>query len=193
MPNKGKNLPAQTFGEMVESGEQQRKTSKLYKAESAAFVNEQLSALLQKTTAELAEAATAEPVSLQDTNEVKRRTMLYLRACETSCCFPSVVGLARSMGLSRQALYDAIWRKSPPATAQWLELCRDTFSDVLAESALRNNCNSIVSIFLQKAVYGLRESVELELSQKNVSGPLEPVTDPEERRRRIEAAVVDEE
>ena len=26
---------------------------------------------------------------------------------------------------------------------------------------MRNNCNSIVSIFLQKAVYGLREAVEL--------------------------------
>lgn len=161
MTNKGKNLPAQSFTEMVEDGEQQRKTSKLYRAASAEFVNEQLSALLQKTTGELAEAATAEPVSLQDTEEVKRRTVLYLRACEKASCFPSVSGLARSMGLSRQAIYDTIWRKSPPATAAWLEICRDTFSDILAESALRNNCNSIVSIFLQKAVYGLRESVEV--------------------------------
>ena len=65
------------------------------------------------------------------------------------------------MGLSRQAVYDCMWRKSPPETAAWLELCRDTFSDILSESALKNNCNSIVSIFLQKAVYGLRESVEV--------------------------------
>lgn len=161
MTNKGKNLPAQSFSEMIESGERQRKTSKLYKAESAAFVDERLSDLLKRTTAELAEAATTEPVSLQDTDEVKRRTVLYLRACEKTSCFPSISGLARSMGLSRQALYDCIWRQSPPATAAWLEICRDTFSDILAESALRNNCNSIVSIFLQKAVYGLRESVEV--------------------------------
>ena len=62
--NKGKNLPVQGFTEMVEDGQQQRKSSKLYRAESAAFVNEQLSALIGKTTAELAEAATTEPVSL---------------------------------------------------------------------------------------------------------------------------------
>lgn len=161
MNNKGKNLPSQSFTEMVEDGQRQRKTSKLYRAESAAFVNEQLSALIGKTTAELAEAATTEPVSLQDTNEVKKRTILYLKACEEASCFPSIVGLSRSMGLSRQSLYDCVWRRSPPATAEWLEICRDTFSDILAESALRNNCNSIVSIFLQKAVYGLREAVEL--------------------------------
>lgn len=161
MTNKGKNMPAQTMDEMVEEGQQKRKQSKLYKAESAQFVDSQLSALIGKTSAELAEAATSEPVSLRDTAEVKKRTILYLKACEKAACFPSIVGLARSMGLSRQAVYDVIWRKSPAETAAWLELCRDTFSDILAESALRNNCNSIVSIFLQKAVYGLRESVEI--------------------------------
>ena len=161
MNNKGKNLPAQTFTEMVEDGQQQRKTSKLYKAESAAFVDEQLSALIGKTTAELAEISTTEPISLSDTDTVKARTLLYMRACQESSSFPSISGLARSMGLSRQSLYDTIWRRSPLATAQWLEVCRDTFSDILAESALRNNCNSIVSIFLQKATYGLRETVEV--------------------------------
>lgn len=152
---------AQTYSEMVEAGQQQRKSSRLYKAASAQFVDEQLSALINKTAAELAEIATAEPISLADTGKVKERTMLYLKACEESACFPSVVGLARSMGLSRQTLYDCIWRRSPAATAAWLEMCRDAFSDILGESALRNNCNSIVSIFLQKAVYGLRESVEI--------------------------------
>lgn len=193
MTNKGKNLPAQSFAEMVEDGEQQRRTSKLYKAESAAFVDERLSDLLKRTTAELAEAATTEPVSLQSTADVKARTILYLRACEAASCFPSFAGLARSMGLSRQALYDCIWRKSPPATAAWLEICRDCFSDILAESALRNNCNSIVSIFLQKAVYGLRETTTIELTQSASNGLLDPVTDAEERHRRIESAVVDDE
>ena len=193
MTNKGKNLPAQNFTEMVEDGEQQRKTSKLYKAESAAFVDEKLSDLLKRTTAELVEAANMEPVSLQDTATVKARTVLYLRACEAASCFPSFAGLARSMGLSRQALYDCIWRKSPPATAAWLEVCRDTFSDILAESALRNNCNSIVSIFLQKAIYGLKETSTIELTQPATNGLLDPVTDPEERRRRIMEAVIDDE
>lgn len=189
MTNKGKNLPAQTMEEMVAEGTQKRKQSKLYKAESAEFVNDQLSALIGKTTGELAEAATAEPVSLRDTAEVKRRTVLYMKSCEESACFPSIVGLARSMGLSRQALYDCIWRKSPAATAEWLEMCRDTFSDILAESALRNNCNGIVSIFLQKAVYGLRESVEIVAKTET---PMGDIMSPEELARRIEGVVIDD-
>lgn len=156
----GKNLP-QTMEEMVEEGVQQRKQSKLYKAESAAFVNSQLSALINRTTQELADISSTPEVSLRDVEEVKRRTILYMKACEEACAFPSIMGLSRSMGLSRQAVYDCMWRKSPPETAAWLEVCRDTFSDILSESALKNNCNSIVSIFLQKAVYGLRESVEV--------------------------------
>lgn len=147
-----------------------------------------MSALIAKTTQELAEAATAGPISLTDTAEVKRRTIIYLRACEESSSFPSVNGLARSLGLSRQALYDTISRKSPAKTAEWLELCRDSFSDILAEASLRNNCNSITAIFLQKAVYGLRESVEIVASKPE--NPLGPEIDPEELRRRIEDNIV---
>lgn len=160
------NFPAQTFSEMVETGQERRKTSKLYKAESAEFVDDRLTALISKTTAELAGAATAEPVGLRDTDEVKRRTVLYLKACEETATFPSVSGLARSMGLTRRAIYRCIERRSPSATAEWLELVRDTFSDILSESALRNNCNSITAIFLQKALYGLRETVELVATQQ---------------------------
>lgn len=161
MKNHGNNVPAQTFPEMVEAGTEQKKQSKLYKAESAEFVDERLSALVGKTVAELATAAESRPVSLADTDLVKERTILYLKACEATSTFPSVAGLARSMGLSRQALYDVMWRQSPPRTAEWLELCRDSFSDILAEASLRNDCNNITAIFLQKALYGLRESVEI--------------------------------
>lgn len=161
MKNHGNNTPAQTFQEMVAEGTEQKTKSKLYKVEASQFVDERLAALIAKTTDELTTAATAEPVTLADTGEVKRRTVYYLKACEASSSFPSIAGLARSMGLSRQAVYDCIWRHSPAKTADWLELCRDSFSDILAEASLRNDCNNITAIFLQKALYGLRESVEI--------------------------------
>ena len=69
---------------MVESGTERRKNSSLYRAQSAEFVDGELSALIAKTAEELTTAATAEPISLSDTQEVKRRTVLYLRACEES-------------------------------------------------------------------------------------------------------------
>lgn len=158
--NKGKQN-ALTFPEMVEVEKGRKTSSKLYKAESAEFVDERLSALIAKTSAELVEVATSKRITLSDIETVKERTVLYLRACEESSTFPSITGLARALGLTRRALYLCIETRSPAPAAEWLELCRDTFSDILAESSLRNNCNSIASIFIQKALYGLRESIEI--------------------------------
>ena len=168
--NHGRNLPAQSMDEMIESSRQQRQSSKLYKAQSAEFSEMRISELISRTAAQLADAATKEPVSLTDTDEVKRRTILYLKACEAAACFPSINGLALSMGLTRQALYDVIWRHNPAATADWLELCRDSFSDILADASLKNNCNNITAIFLQKALYGLRETVEIVAKTENPIG-----------------------
>lgn len=187
MKNHGNNSPAQTFQEMVETGSEQKKQSKLYRVESSQFVDERLSALVAKTASELAEAAEHDPVSLKDVETVKRRTILYLKACETASNFPSVAGLARSMGLSRQALYDCIWRKAPPETARWLELFRDSCSDMLAEASLRNDCNGVVSIFLQKALYNLRETVEI---VAKTDEPLGTVPDQRALEERIAGSVV---
>lgn len=187
--NHGKNLPAQTFGEIVEDGQAKRKQSKLYKAESAEFVNDCISALVAKTTSELAEIATAEPVSLSDVEEVQRRTVIYLKGCEAASCMPSMAGLARSMGLARRSLYYCIDHQQPQKTAAWLELCRDSFSDMLAETALRNNCNGIVAIFLQKSIYGLRESLEIVAKQET---PLGPILEDDELKKRIEANLADD-
>lgn len=187
MKNRGNNTPAQTFPQMVEAGTEQKRQSKLYKAESAQFVDERLSALVGKTAAELATAAEAKPVSLADTELVKERTILYLKACEASSSFPSVAGLARSMGLSRQALYDCVWRRSPPSTAEWLELCRDSFSDILAEASLRNDCNNITAIFLQKALYGLHETIEVVAKAEE---PLGTTPDQRALEERIAGSVV---
>lgn len=68
-------------------------------------------------------------------------------------------------------------------TAAWLELFRDSCSDILAEAGLRNNCNGVVSIFLQKALYNLRESVEI--VAKRDDGPLGPLADKAALEQRI--------
>lgn len=184
--NHGKNVPAQSFPEMVEAAGEKRKQSKLYRAESAEFVDGRIKALISKTAAELAEVATTEPVSLKDTEKVKERTMLYLMACQNAACVPTIVGLATSMGLSRQAIYDCIWSQSPLYTAKWLELCKDAFSNLLTEAALRGETEKITSIFVQKAVYGLKESIEI-IAKNN--SPLGPPVDPEELERRINANI----
>lgn len=175
--------------EMIESGRQQRQSSKLYRVQSAAFAEARIAELISKTTKELGEVAKTEPVSLSDTATVQERTILYLRACQDAAALPSVAGLARSMGLTRRSLYHCIENRSPAATAHWLEVCRDAFSDVLSDTALRNDCNSIVAIFLQKAQFGLRETVEIVAKTEN---PIGEEINPEVLAERIAGSVVDD-
>ena len=113
---------------------------------------------------EVAEFATKERVALEDLKEIQKRSILYLRACEESGTFPSSLGLARSLGYSDRALRH--WRSKQPntETAQWLEMFNDTCADILSQSALKNNANNIMAIFLNKALYDFRETSELVLT-----------------------------
>lgn len=168
--NKGK-LPAQSYGEMLVAGQELRKTSKLYRAESTVFNDGRISALTAKTGAELAAAATSKRIALDEIDEVKCRTLAYLKACEEAAIIPSMSGLARSFGMTRRALELCIERQSPAPAAEWLALVKDAFADVLAESALRKTCDSITGIFLMKSLFGFRESIEIVPGrQENIFG-----------------------
>lgn len=164
---KGKN-ETQSMDEMLEdmnaAKERGLTTSKgrsVYKVESGEYQETKLRELISMNVKELAEVATKERVSLEDVDEVKRRTVYYMKACEESGTFPSSLGLARSLGYSDRALRH--WRNKQPntKTAQWLELVSDMCADILSQSALKNNANNIMAIFLNKALYELRESSEL--------------------------------
>lgn len=156
----GKLLP-QTPLEMMESEQARRAGSKLYKQASAEFVDQQITDMVTETAQELERAAKAEPVSLTDTDRVIEITLDYVRACAQASTVPSIVGLSRSLGMTRAAIYDVITRGSQKATARWLEIVKDSFSEMLGNSALRNGTNTITSIFLLKALYDYRESNEI--------------------------------
>ncbi|MGN0360356.1 MAG: terminase small subunit [Hominisplanchenecus sp.] len=190
MKTTGKN-PAQSYEEMTETMEEARenglalsKGNSIYKQQAGEYKKGELSTLLQAKTQELVEVATREKVSLADSEEVKRRTIVYLRACEETSTFPSALGLARSLGYSDRALRN--WRNKQPLseTAQWLEMFNDLCADVLNQSALDNNANSIVAIFLNKAMYGFRETNELVLTPNTSQLEEEAAYSAEEIRKR---------
>lgn len=171
MSTTGKN-PAQSYSEMTESMTASkekglvtnRTRSSVYKVESGEYQENKLRELIAATTPKLVEAATKEKVSLEDIETVKERTIMYLRACEETGTFPSSIGLARSLGYSDRALRN--WRnyKSDTETAQWLEMFNETCADILNQSALKNNANSIFAMFIDKALYGFVEKNELVLT-----------------------------
>ena len=155
------------MNEAKEKGLSVRKGQSIYKKESGEYQEDKLRELVSCHIAEVVEYATKEKVALEDLEEVQKRTVIYLRACEESGTFPSSLGLARSLGYSDRALRH--WRSKQPRTktAQWLEMFNDTCADILAQSALKNNANNIMAIFLNKALYDFRETSELVLTPSN--------------------------
>lgn len=187
--NKGKQ-DAQSYEEMTDDmteskkkGLAVRRGNSLYKAQSGEYQEDKLKELVAANTTELAKAATKEKVALENIEEVQKRTIIYLRACEETGTFPSMLGLARSFGYSSRALNH--WRQNKPKTetAQWLEMFSDCCADILSQSALKNNANSIVSIFLSKSMYGLRETNELVITPNTVQDDEEVYSADEIRKR----------
>jgi hypothetical protein len=168
MGNKKGHHDAQSLSEMLDSMSEAkeqalspRRGQSIYKKESGEYQEEKLKDLIALNLNELGELATKERVALEDVNEVKKRSVIYLRACQETSTFPSSLGLARSLGYSDRALRH--WRSKQPntETAQWLEIFNDMCADILSQSALKNNANNIMAIFLNKALYEMRETSEL--------------------------------
>ena len=178
----GRNLPM-TYNAMLEDAHSVKDNSKLYKAKSLEISDARISQLVARCAIELSSSASNKPLALSNTDEVKTRTIAYITACAEASCFPSVNGWARSMGLSRNAIYDYRNRNPEHETSKWIDLTLDAFSEVLTESALRNNCNSIVAIFIQKAQYGMHEQDE-HIIKPIVENPLGAPLSTEEIRER---------
>lgn len=139
----------------------------LYKREANQFKEDELRALIGAKLEELAEFSTREQIKLTDTAAVKRRSVIYLKACQKAGTFPSNIGLAHALGYSARHLRYFRERKAAHDTAKWLDLFSELCADILTQSALRNNCNAIVSIFISKAVYGFREQSEVIISSQD--------------------------
>ncbi len=154
-----KNAPM-SYNSMIEDARSVKTNSKLYKAKSLEISDARISELVAQCAVELLNSASCKPITLNDTETVKQQTITYISACAEAACFPSVNGWARSMGFSRNALYDFRNRNPEHETSRWIDMTLDAFSEIITQSALRNNCNSIVAIFIQKAQYGMREQNE---------------------------------
>lgn len=171
-----KNLP-QSYSEMVADG-QEKKNNRLYRAESSDYIDGKLTELVNLKAAELAEVAdTKRKVRLSDLEAVQERTILYIKSAAETATIPTFSGLARSCGLSTEAL-NLHMRKYPndPVT-EWLQIVHDQFADTLAEAAMKNLVNSIVSIFSLKARSGWKDSVVIETPVQQ--SPLGPEVDAE--------------
>lgn len=159
-----KEIMTQT--EMIATEKQKRATSKIYKGEAMQLTDDAISGIVSRGLAELVNAD-REKIDMADAEQVKKVSLEYIHSCAAASTLPSVAGLARAMGCARWTLYHWM-KKRDTDTGRWLSMCQDLFSDLLSEGALRNNVNGIVAIFLQKAQYGLRDNVTIDVNQVQV-------------------------
>lgn len=188
--NKGKK-PAQTTAEMVEclAENKERQISRsrgqgLYPKERNEVVESTISKLVGMSFEQMGNLATSENISLSDITEVKKRSLIFLKACEENSVFPSLSGLARCLGYSRREL--EYWRSNHPnsETAKWLDSFVDVCAEILHQAALTKSTSEITTIFLSKALYGMTETSRLELSQ--VQGTIKPEIDTDALRAEYE-------
>lgn len=130
-------------------------------------------------------------VKFSDLGDVKRRVGSYLTACQEAAAIPTMSGLALSFGVTRQAIYKFVNEHKESASAEYLETVRELMADCLVSAGLGKSTDAAVTIFILKNHHNYADRVEI-APVKEDFGPLGPLENPEELRRRIEANVVDD-
>lgn len=154
-----KNLP-QTYEDAVESCEKQR-ASKIYKTESLELTDARIGEQIGRSIEELESIVGGKNIPITDTARLQAQTILYLKACQKTSTMPSMSGLSRSCGRTRQGFYNFMQKNPSHPSTVWLQEFSDTCLDLLQNASLRNDVNTICGIFIMKSMFGLREGIEL--------------------------------
>ena len=152
----GQYLPAGRVAsdEQMEEIAERQLTSPLYA--KGVDSGDKVSLIIHNLTRELADVGAS--IRFDDTEMVKRCVIRYLQACENKGAFPNLMGLARALGVSNGAIRNFMRRHPDHPTTHFLEIVLDAFSDALQQAALSGSVKEVYSIFLQKALYQLRDN-----------------------------------
>lgn len=133
----------------------------IYKAKADDYKEYKLSTLINNTIKDMAIFGDSE-IDLENIRDVKIKTMEYMQECGSMATYPTFEGLAHHLGYTQKFIMNKInQNKLPDNVIQWFNFCKEKFSAILTENALKNNSSSAYSIFYQKAAYGLKDSTEI--------------------------------
>lgn len=151
--------------------ERSRKSNSLYRSAQIEANDERIHSIMAATTEQLELLSRYDhKLSLTDTEEIKRQSLLYMRACTDSGTTPSFSGLCRSLGYTRMAVYNFLRREPQHATSKWLSMVNDAISEALADAALHGCVQPIVSIFILKSRAGWHENDTAEIKLEDDIG-----------------------
>lgn len=127
-----------------------------------------VSALVDMAADDLMKVNAGEKVSLSDMGQVRATAERYLRDCAAAGTLPSVRGCAAQMGISRQAMYDAVKKRPGSEFAKWLEDFSDMCGELTMQAALEGTVAAVPAIFVAKARYQWREQpAQVEIGKIN--------------------------
>ena len=106
-------------------------------------------------------------VSLSDLDTIQAVTVRYIRKCSQSAALPTVSGLAKALGVSRQAIYDHIRQHPKSETAKWFEDISDSFGEAMMQAALTGTVAPVPAIFIAKARFNWRDAITIETPVDN--------------------------
>ena len=127
--------------------------------------------LVNQLTRDLADVG--EAIRFEDTEMLRRVTIRYLVACEKKGVIPSSQGLSRAFGVTNSAMKQFMRRHPDHPSARFLEIVLDGFSDTLQQATLSGSVKEVYSIFLQKALYNLRDNAPIQGAIENPIGEAE--------------------
>jgi hypothetical protein len=156
-----------------------------YKEQADRLKAEALSTDIDSKLSLLKASSKGPRADLSDLKAVEETTFLYMRHCQVSGSFPTVLGLAVSLGYSRQGLNKYIRLHPESQTTHFLETVKDTFADILCNSSLFRNADAATSIFILKNCAGFVDRLEIEPVQ-----PTNPLGE-EPDQRAIEARLAE--
>ena len=144
----------QSNTEMDESNLTVAPYSKIYAKDTD--TGEKIGSIVHSITNDLANVG--KRINFQDTEMVRDTAFRYLQSCERTGVLPSKVGLARACGVTHQGMDKFIVNHAGHPSAELLLMLYDAFVECLSQASLSGSVQPIVSIFLQKALYGIRDT-----------------------------------
>ena len=182
----------QTVEEMACQMEASKAGNKMYRKTygevASELKSEALSAALEQQMYLMGVAADRGRVNLDDLEELKAATEIYLKSCQISGTFPTFLAYSASLGYSRQAVYAYISRHTTK-TAEFLDNLRSSFAAIVAEMGLKRACSEALAIFLLKnSGQGLADRTEIDLAAHQESPLGEKISTEELKRKYLEDA-----
>ena len=99
-------------------------------------------------------------IDLNDLEAVKKACSDYLESCRRAGVYPSMTGLAPSMGISRQALYGYIARNNSPS-ANYLDSVRSAMSAIVEQAGLTRVASEAMAIFILKNTVDMADKLDV--------------------------------